>query len=181
MFMITLVAQGNQGVNNVFVRDILPYGLVYKNNLVVSGSNGYGGDVTSGINIGTISAGQTVTITYQAQVGPASNFIYGTSILTDNASVTSSGNNPNVSNATVSVNRTAVYGATSVSTGLTNNFLVDSFFLPLMIALLGLWLFRSGLFGFEKWADKKKISAIRYKAKKQLKAKIAEIQKKEKL
>ena len=181
MFMITLVAQGNQGVNNVFVRDILPYGLVYKNNLVVSGSNGYGGDVTSGINIGTISAGQTVTITYQAQVGPASNFIYGTSILTDNASVTSSGNNPNVSNATVSVNRTAVYGATSVSTGLTNNFIVDSFFLPLMIALLGLWLFRSGLFGFEKWADKKKISAIRYKAKKQLKAKIAEIQKKEKL
>ncbi|OGZ75682.1 MAG: hypothetical protein A3G45_03355 [Candidatus Staskawiczbacteria bacterium RIFCSPLOWO2_12_FULL_37_15] len=181
MFMITLVAQGNQGVNNVFVRDILPYGLVYKNNLVVSGSNGYGGDVTSGINIGTISAGQTVTITYQAQVGPASNFIYGTSILTDNASVTSSGNNPNVSNAIVSVNRTAVYGATSVSTGLTNNFLVDSFFLPLMIALLGLWLFRSGLFGFEKWADKKKISAIRYKAKKQLKAKIAEIQKKEKL
>ena len=180
MFMITLVAQGNQGVNNVFVRDILPYGLVYKNNLVVSGSNGYGGDVTSGINIGTISAGQTVTITYQAQVGPASNFIYGTSILTDNASVTSSGNNPNVSNAIVSVNRTAVYGATSVSTGLTNNFLVDSFFLPLMIALLGLWLFRSGLFGFEKWADKKKISAIRYKAKKQLKAKIAEIQKKEK-
>ena len=181
MFMITLVAQGNQGVNNVFVRDILPYGLVYKNNLVVSGSNGYGGDVTSGINIGTISAGQTVTITYQAQVGPASNFIYGTSILTDNASVTSSGNNPNVSNAIVSVNRTAVYGATSVSTGLTNNFIVDSFFLPLMIALLGLWLFRSGLFGFEKWADKKKISAIRYKAKKQLKAKIAEIQKKEKL
>ncbi|MEK9178032.1 MAG: hypothetical protein AAB777_02860 [Patescibacteria group bacterium] len=145
--MITLQAQGNQSANNVFVRDILPYGLTYRNNLIVAGLNNYNGDITSGINIGTISAGQTVTITYQAQVASAANFSYGTSTLSSNVSATASGNTSNVSNATVAVTRTAVYGATSISTGLTNNFLADSFFLPLMLALLGVWLFRSGIFG----------------------------------
>ena len=180
MFMITLQAQGNQNTNNVFVRDILPYGLIYKNNLIVSGSSNYSGDITTGIGIGTISAGQTVTITYQAQVAPAGNFSYGTSTLTDNVSVTASGATPNVSNATVTITRSAIYGATTISTGLTNNLLFDSFFLPLMIALLGLWLFRSGIFGFEKWASTKKMAVIGYKAQKQLSARIAKIKEKEK-
>jgi len=183
MFMITLQAQGNQNTSNIFARDILPYGLIYRNNLIASGSNNYNynynGDITSGINVGTISAGQTVTITYQAQVAPASNFNYGISAMTDNVSITTSGNTPSVSNATVAVTKTAVYGATSISTGLTNNLLVDSFFLPLMLALLGLWMFRSGIFGIEKWADTKKAAVVSYKAQKLLSARIAKIRQQE--
>ena len=37
-----------------------------------------------------------------------------------------------------------VLGASTVSTGLTNNFLADSFFLPLLLIIAGLWLYFSG-------------------------------------
>jgi hypothetical protein len=44
------------------------------------------------------------------------------------------------------------YGSTNVSTGLTNDFLKDSFFLPLVVLIAGLWLWRSGIFaGFLHW------------------------------
>jgi hypothetical protein len=72
-----------------------------------------------------------------------------------------------------------VLGATDVSTGLTNNFLVDSFFLPLMIALSGVWLFKSKVFGFNSWIDSRRIKHIDYIANKKLKTRIAEIQARE--
>ncbi len=185
MFMITIQANSNQNVDNVFVRDIFPANLIYRNQLVVSGSNyynNYSGDITSGINLGTISSGQTVTITYQAQLASAANFSYGTSTLTNNVYITSSGSNynNNVSNATIYVTRTGVLGASFISTGLTNNFWVDSFFLPLAIALFGLLLWRFGAFvGIEKWLDAGRAKQRDYKAEKQLKSAIGRIQKSE--
>lgn len=166
MFMITLLATGNQSVNNIYVRDYLPNNLIYKDQLIVSGAANYGGDINSGINIGAISSGQTVTITYQAEVASAQNFSYGTTTLNNNVSVTGSGlEHLPSNNASVIVTRSGVLGATTIPTGLTNNFWLDSFFLPLAVVLLVLWLWRSGIFfGFEKWmADKrlmKKIAAI---------------------
>lgn len=163
MFMITVQNTGSQNINNVFVRDIFPSNLIYRNQLIVSGSNNYNnsGDIVSGINLGTISGGQTVTITYQAQLASAQNFSFGTSNLTNSVSVSSSdsGYNP-TSNASIVVTRTAVLGATLISTGLTNNILTDSFILPLMIALLGLWMFKAGAFGgVEKWLSQKKLNS----------------------
>jgi uncharacterized repeat protein (TIGR01451 family) len=184
MFMITVQATGNQSINNVFVRDILPSTLIYKNQLVVSGSNNYNnysGDVTSGINLNTILAGQTVTITYQAQVAAAQNFSYGTSTINNSATVTSSGYGYNpTSNASVVVTRATVLGATSISTGLTNNFLADSFFLPLIIALLGLWMFKSGIFsGIEGWINNRKIISNGQRSTKELNSRIDEIKRAE--
>ncbi|MHB8871906.1 MAG: hypothetical protein ACYC5G_05630, partial [Candidatus Doudnabacteria bacterium] len=72
-----------------------------------------------------------------------------------------------------------VLGITDVSTGLTNNFLVDSFFLPLMIALAGIWLFKSRVFGFNSWIDSRRIKHTDYLANKKLKTRIAEIQARE--
>jgi len=183
MFMITVQATGNQDINNAYVRDTLPANLIYKNNLVVSGTSNYSGDINSGMNFGTITAGQTITITYQAQVAPASNFSYGTTTLTNSVSVTSSNTNYTpTSNASVFVTRTAVYGASTISTGLTNRFWVDSFFLPLMIALGGIWMLRSGMFfGIEKWFDNSKRKGKDYKAQKELDSRIAEIKKLEKV
>ena len=193
MFMITLQANGNQDVQNVFVRDTLPSDLIYNNQLIVActGNNSncnnnnynYSGSITSGISLNTIYAGQTVTITYQAQVASAQNFSYGTTTVNNNVSVTSSASGyiPTAS-ATVFVTRStvlgAVLGASTVSTGLTNNFWVDSFFLPLLITLIGLWMWRSGMFfGIEKWLDNKKKIRRGYKAEKELSARIAQIQK----
>jgi len=183
MYMITLQATGNQDVQNVFVRDSLPTSLIYQNQLTVARSNNassnYLGDIMSGMNLNTIPAGQTVTITYEAQVASAQNFTYGTTTLNDNVFVTSSqsGYTPE-SNASVVVTRSGVLGASTVSTGLTNNFLVDSFFLPLLITLIGIAMWRTGMFfGIEKWLDDRKKIRRGYKAEKELSARIAQIQK----
>jgi len=184
MFLITIQATGNQDVQNVVVRDYLANNLIYKNQLIVSGATNYtgsynygGGDITSGINLGTIPSGQTITITYQTQVAGSQNFAYGTTTLTNSVSVTSSNstNNP-TSNASVIVTRTAVYGASSISTGLTNNIWLDSFFLPLLAALVGIMMLRSGMFlGVEKWADNNKKKRRVYRAEKELNQRITQI------
>jgi len=185
MFMITLQNNGTQSAQNVFVRDILPANLIYNNQLVVactgntSNCNNNYGNITSGINLYTVNVGQTVTITYQAQVAGTTNFSYGTTTLTNTASVTGSQLNyvPNAM-ASVIVTRAGVLGASTISTGLTNNFWLDSFFLPLLITLIGLWMWKAGMFyGIEKWLDsKKKISRV-YKADKELSARITELKK----
>jgi uncharacterized repeat protein (TIGR01451 family) len=197
MFMITVQANGAQTAQNVFVRDLFPANLIYKNQLVVACSStgstygnynncnnsnyNYSGDVTSGINLGAVYAGQTVTITYQAQLASAYNFSYGTTTLNNNVSVTSSnGSNP-TSNASIIVTRTAVYGASAVSTGLTNNFWADSFFLPLLITLILIWMWRSGMFfGIEKWILDQKNKNRNHKTERELALRISNIKKAEK-
>ncbi|MBI1866231.1 MAG: PKD domain-containing protein, partial [Candidatus Staskawiczbacteria bacterium] len=74
-----------------------------------------------------------------------------------------------------------VLGATDISTGFTNNLLVDSFFLPLIIALALIWLFKSRVLNFTHWTDSGKIKHKDYVASKELKLKIAKIKEKEKL
>lgn len=195
LFMITLQAIGSQDVQNVFVRDSFPSNLIYKNQLVVacSGNTGnynncnnsnynYSGDITSGINLGTVYAGQTVTITYQAQVASEQNFSYGTTTLNNNVYVTSSGSGYNpTSNASIIVTRSAVYGASTISTGLTNNFWVDSFFLPLLMTLILIWMWRSGMFfGVEKWLANKNRAQKNYNSERELALRIAMLRKSEK-
>ena len=187
MFMITLQASGNQSVQNVVVRDTIPAGLIYNNQLTVAcaGNNGncnnYSGDIISGLNLNTISAGQTVTITYQAQLASAPNFSFGTTTLNNSTTVSGSqiGYTP-TSSASVVVTKAGVLGASTVSTGLTNNFWVDSFFLPLLITLIFIWMWRAGMFiAIEKWLNGKNKTLRGYKAEKELSARIAKIKKTE--
>ena len=153
-FAITLRAN-SQDVHNVIIRDVLPAGLIYKGNLTINNSN-YGGDITSGVNIGTIHAGQTATAIYQVQVAPAVNFSFGTTTLNNSVSITSSEAGTQNSSASVAVNKTLVYGATTVSTGLTNYLLTDSFLLPLLLVILGLWFYFSGeVYVFTNWIKKR--------------------------
>ena len=159
-FAITLQANG-QDLHNVTVRDILPATLIYRGNLSVNANSSYGGDITSGVNIGTVYAGQAIVVAYQAQVAPAGNFSYGATTIANNATVTSTESGMQTSSATVIVNKTLVYGATTVSTGLTNNFLTDSFLLPLLIIVTGLWFYFSGeVYVFADWL-KGKIQPIK--------------------
>ncbi|MEI7424503.1 MAG: hypothetical protein WCK10_00025 [Candidatus Staskawiczbacteria bacterium] len=182
MFMITVQNTSNQNANNVVVRDALPSNLIYNNQLVVARSNNannnYSGDLSYGINLNTLSAGQTVTITYQAQVASATNFSFGTTTLNNSAYITSSNSNGGNATASVVVTKAGVLGASTISTGLTNNFWVDSFFLPLLLTLIGIWMWKSGMFfGIEKWLNSKKKTIRGYKAEKELSDRIAKIQK----
>src|SRR3989344_5893935 len=73
-----------------------------------------------------------------------------------------------------------VLGATTVSTGLTNNLFMDSFFLPLMLALLGIWMIKSGYFSFvEKWMRDRKRAAVSYSSNNELETRILSIRREE--
>jgi len=177
-FTITIQANSSQEVRNVVVKDLLPSRLILQNNsVVVSGANyNYSGnDIVYGVLINSIPAGQMVTITYSAQVASAANFSYGTTTLTNSVTVTAESSNPITGNANIVVTRTGVLGVTDINTGLTNNLLFDSFFIPLLLGLFGIWMYKSGALGFNAWLDSQKAKNEDFKANKELKARIAKI------
>lgn len=151
-FAIIIQTTNNQEIHNVFVHDILPQNLIYKGNLMINSNLNYFGDPTYGINVGTVPAGQAIIVSYQAQVAGSQNFNYGNTTLTNTATVTSNETNSQTDSATIFVNNSSIAGATNISTGITNNFFTDSFFLPLMIILLTAWLYFSGrAYKFADW------------------------------
>src|SRR3989344_581492 len=150
-FAITLQAP-SQDVHNIFVQDILPANLLYKDNLTINASLNNIGNPASGINVGTLSAGQVEVISYQVQVASSPNFAYGLSNLTSTANITSQESGTQTAIATVLINNSSVQGITTIPTGLTNNLLEDSFFLPLLIVLISVWLYFSGsAYKFADW------------------------------
>lgn len=179
-FNIAILTSSSQYVNNLAVRDVLPANLIYNNGLTLDGVANTG-NIVSGLNIATVSAGQTRNITYQAQVAPAQNFSSSTATLTNSVFVTSGdfGYSPSTSFASVMVTREGVLGATTVSTGLTNNFLVDSFFLPLLIALIGVWLYKYRFIRIPQWASLIQLDNKEQRAKEELKKKITKIKQQE--
>ncbi len=182
-YQITLQNSSGQNINNVTVRDVLPVNLLYFGNLMIDGISN-SGNIISGISIGNLSAGQTRIINYQVQVAGPQNFSFGTTTLNNTVTVSStdSGFNPSTTFASAVVNRGGVLGATSVSTGLTNNPWLDSFFLPLILALLGVWAWKSGLlntFGIAQFVGGIKAKNSELKAQNKLAEKIAEIRNRE--
>ena len=155
-FAIT-IQSGNQDLHNVFVRDILPTNINYLGKLTINTNQNQVEDITDGINIGTVYANQPVVISYQAQVGPATNFTYGTTTLTSGATVSSNETSNQTSAAQVLVTNSLVQGATILPTGLTNYFFADSFLLPLLLLIIGLWFYFSGnVYKFADWLKSKR-------------------------
>jgi hypothetical protein len=176
-FSIQITA-ANSYLQNLIVRDTLPDKIIYQGNLRVDGVPN-SGNIFSGLNIGDLAAGQTKNITFEAYLAGFSQFNYGNTTLINTASI----QNSSISlsdTATIVVTKAAVAGAaTSVSTGLTNNIFLDSFFLPLVITVLIIWIFKSNILKFEEWIDKRKKEYYEYKAHKTLQLKIAKIKAKE--
>jgi uncharacterized repeat protein (TIGR01451 family) len=154
-FAIVLQASG-QDVYNVTLSDTLPQNIFYKGDLIVNSQLNYPGNIFSGINIGTIRAGEAAIISYRVQIADSTIIPYGTTTLTSTAAISGSGVNYQTAAASVVITNTQTAGAstgpTTISTGLTNNFFTDSFFLPLLIIILGLWLCFSGkVYSFADW------------------------------
>jgi hypothetical protein len=154
-FAIILRA-GPQDVHNVFVRDAIPANLIYSGNLTLNGGPSNIGNPSTGINIALIPANGVDVIGYQVQIASVSNFIYGTTTLSNSATVTSNEAGSQIASASVIVNNQQVLGATTVSTGLTNNPITDSFFLPMLLIILMAWLYFSGrVYKFSDWLKTK--------------------------
>lgn len=149
-FTVAINNYSNQTASNVVIRDNLPANLSYNNNLTIDGVAN-AGNITQGITIGSMSPGQVKTIVYQTQVASAQNFSFGTTTLTNSIVATIVNFSPVTATASVVVTKSGVLGATTISTGLTNNLWLDSFIIPLLIALAGIWLYKSGLVGMPRW------------------------------
>ena len=131
-YRITVTGVGGT-TNNVTVTDAVPAGITDIRDLQVDGYAA-SGNLVSGINLGTITNGQTKTIAYTATVANEANFIYGQTTLNNVATVTVDGKSAN-SNAMVIVNRRAVMGATMILTGFDGNMMIG-LGIGLLVALI---------------------------------------------
>lgn len=64
--------------------------------------------------------------------------------------------------------------ATQVSTGITAG-LLNSILLPVGLALLLLWIFRSKILGFDKWTAERKSAVSEYRARKELEKRVRQV------
>lgn len=149
-FAVTIQAtDGN--VNDIFVRDIFPENLIYAGNLTVNASLNYSGDPMTGLNVGSLNAGEVYVIAYQARLASAQSFSYGTTILNNGVMVTSYGGEQKAANAQILVSNSFVSGATYIPTGISAGPITQSPILPIALIILGLWLYFSGK--IQKFAD----------------------------
>jgi uncharacterized repeat protein (TIGR01451 family) len=173
------VRADNSGLSNVIVKDTLPDKLIYQSNSLQIDGVSSSGNIFSGLNIGNFYSGQEKTITFSALVAGKEKFGFGQTQLVNTVLISSS-NNSNSKSATVIVNKTSVAGAaTEVSTGITNNLFLDSFFLPLSLALAVVWFLKSYIVRIQDWFYLKRRKYQEYNSGKLLQIKIAGIKAKE--
>jgi len=113
-YKIVVKAVGGD-LTDVTLTDRVPDGIINVNALIVDGKRS-GGDIESGIDLGDINEGDSVVVTYLANVARESNFGFGQNSLTNTATAFANGDQA-TGQATVVVSRQAVYAATTVSTG----------------------------------------------------------------
>jgi len=159
-FSVTLIAEG-QDFHNVVLKNSAPAGLTYKGVILVD-SKPKSGDLSLGINIGTIKDGEKAVVFFQECVNRPYDFSYGITDLNNKITVSSSETKDNTGDILISVNNTQVSGASivanasNVATGVTNYLFKDSFFAPMLIIILGSWLYFSGrIYRFSDWLKSK--------------------------
>jgi len=171
----------------------LPANVFYRGNLQIKGAP-YNGDISRGtINVGNLLPGESKIITFEAEVGEAGGFAYGENILAAKATVYNNYYSNEGSCQIVVLGKGAVRAAlastggtgasqnngqspTAVSTGISDN-IFNSLLLPLLVAGLLVWLFRSKLLGLEEWAQLKRERTERFRTSKKLQRKIEEVRK----
>jgi len=122
---------------------------------------------------------QTKVLTFKATVADASQLYFGRNELVHRVTAYSN-DYSDIATCNVYVNRAGVAGAatvtpppTTLSTGIGNDIL-RSVFLPFVVALILVWVFKSKLICFEKWAKEKRDKTTQYRAKKKLARRISD-------
>ncbi len=173
IFRIKVKAE-NESLSDVIVKDTLPNGLTYLGELKINNVS-VSGNILTGLNIGDFSAGEEKVITFQVNVLGPESFAFGQTEL-KNRVLVSTDDFSRSDIAEVVVSRAAVAGAvTEIATGLTNNIFFDSLFLPFIIALVVIYLFKSRIIKFEEWLDERKKKYREYYSNKILRLKISRI------
>jgi uncharacterized repeat protein (TIGR01451 family) len=119
-FQISIVSASQNLVSNLVVKDVLPDKMSYYGNLKVDNVSATG-DILTGLNIGDLAAGQTKTVSFQAVLNGVENFGFGETDLFNTALVYNTVLARTVT-AKITVSKTGVQGATTVPTGIFDNF-----------------------------------------------------------
>lgn len=120
-FQISISWKGAQPTQNVLVRELLGEKIIYANNLKLDGAFLTGDITKENINIGTMTSGQTKTVTFEAQLAPTTSFLPGTSNLANVVTVF----NAEGGGSTISmVNVTKAGVPTEVPTGLLSMWMI---------------------------------------------------------
>jgi len=85
-FKIVVTSTGNSTVENVILTDTLPSLVNYQGNLRINGYSS-GGDIMSGLVLGSLSPGTVKTVTFESSVAQDHNFGDGVISLTNSANV----------------------------------------------------------------------------------------------
>lgn len=156
-YKIIVTSTGSVAADNVIVKDTLPEKMTYYGQLKIDGLAS-SGDIAAGINLGSLTPGQVKTITFQAQVAPTTSFAIGTTemintVLIYNTTIA------RTQTAKVQVAKGAILGATTVSTGLFDNFklalllsIVSTIFLSYFLLLKFFLANRIYVWGVDKMA-----------------------------
>ncbi len=166
IYRVVITSSGSVTAPAVYIKDAMPSGLVYFDSLTIDGVSD-GRIITDGILLGDIPTGTSRTITYRARVNAKEYFNFGTNNLINSVLVYNTG--VSISDtATVVVLKSSVAGAaTEVNTGVVTD-LMGSLLLPLGLAALLLFLFKSQLLGFDKWATVRKEETNGFRAQRKL-------------
>ncbi len=165
IYKIVITASGQATAPAVYVKDAMPSGMIYLGNLTIDGSLD-SRSILNGILLGDIPAGTSRTISYRARVNSQEYFNYGVNNLINSALVYNTGVSVSDS-ATVVVRKSSTGTATNVNTGIVDN-LFGSLLLPLGLAAILLFLFKSQIIGFDKWATIRREATNGFRAQKRL-------------
>jgi len=173
LYRIKLSSTGDVLVQNVMLASDLPDNISYEGGLEIDNKASQYNLVAGSINLGNLFPLQTKILTFQAKVGNESQLNFGMNNLIHSA-VAYSSDFSDTATCNVYVNRAGVAGAatiasspTQLSTGIGNDIL-RSLFLPFVIALISIWIFKSKFICFEKWAKEKRTKAEKYRVKRKL-------------
>ncbi|MEA2092765.1 MAG: hypothetical protein U9P61_02240 [Patescibacteria group bacterium] len=138
-------------LEDVFVVDELSSRIIYEGNLKVDG-NSVSGDIEDGIDIGDIDEGESKIITFDVEVASESNFLIGTTSITNVANVSADNAPSNTDSATINIERESK--VTEVVTGITGNSFFDYFLIPLLIASVIFFSFRKQITSYIERIEK---------------------------
>jgi uncharacterized repeat protein (TIGR01451 family) len=121
-FYIAVNSNGSNNAENVVVSDILPSRITYNGDVRVDGNPMVGvQNIAYGINVGSLTPGQTKIIIFEGQISSTENFGFGMTTLINTGMATGNNISSVTSTSQINVTRTQVAGAaTSVSTGITD-------------------------------------------------------------
>jgi len=166
IYKVIINSSGSVTAPAVYVKDAMPSGLTYLGNLTIDGISD-GRSILDGILLGDIPSGTSRTITYRARINAKEFFNYGTNNLINSALVYNTGVSISDTATAVVVKRAVAGAATDVNTGIVSD-LFGSLLLPLGLAALLLFVFKSQLLGFDKWATVRKEQTNGFRAQKKL-------------